>query len=401
MSRRPPLTDRAIAESLGEDRDAPPDLARSISAYVRTTPQRPGSPFVGLLGLRPAFAGWRLLAVTLLLLLTLVALGLATLSGSRPRLSVILPSLGPSVAPTLVPTPSIGPPWPAGWSHIADIPREDGDAVVAELDGQVVIANAARGELAFLDPAAGEGGRIVQRLALGPTSRGLSMFRGSDRWLIGLDGAGELVLFDPLTRLMERRIAISGDPYNIASAGQIVYVADFGRGQLLRVDRSTDEVTAAIELEQAAGVAVLDDGSVLVATRPGRLVKVDPVSLTTIEEATIQGDVMTLIPDGDRVIVTRNNADRLSTIDPARIRAGEVLQETRISAFALDADWAWGIDWMSGAILRLNRDTLAIVQKVPPLSQGQDGIVRVAGDLWVEGQADGGPVVHRVRPPDS
>ena len=65
---------------------------------------------------------------------------------------------------------------------------------------------------------------------------------------------------------------------------------------------------------------------------------------------------MSLIPDGDRVIITRNNADRLSTIDPGNLAAGENLIETRISAFTLTADDAWGIDWQTGDILRLDRE---------------------------------------------
>ena len=108
---------------------------------------------------------------------------------------------------------------------------------------------------------------------------------------------------------------------------------------------------------------------------------------------------MTLIPDGDRVIITRNNADRLSTIDPANLAAGEDLIETRISAFTLTADDAWGIDWQTSDILRLDRETLEIVDRMPALSEGQDGISVVAGDLWVEGTTDEGPVVHRVHAP--
>jgi hypothetical protein len=50
-------------------------------------------------------------------------------------------------------------------------------------------------------------------------------------------------------------------------------------------------------------------------------------------------------------------------------------------------------------VLRLDRDSLAIVERVPAISTGQDGIALAAGDLWIEGTADGQPVVHRLRPP--
>ncbi|HET7701820.1 MAG TPA: hypothetical protein VFK35_00355 [Candidatus Limnocylindrales bacterium] len=400
MSRRPPLTDQTIAESLGEDRAVPTDLISSISSYARTTRQQPGFPVIGPLRLRQTALGWRLLAITALLLLLLLAFGITALIGSPPRLTVVLPSAVPSVAPTPMTTPSTGPPWPAGWTHVADIPREDGDGVVAEFEGQVVIANASRGELAFLDPDAGAGGQIVHRLELGPASRVLPMLRGADRWWVGVDGSRELVAVDPRARTVKRRIPIDGSPYNLAASGEIVYVTDFGGGQVLRVDTSLDRVTAVADLDRAAGVVVLDDGTVLVASRPGTLAQIDPVTLATIAEVTIQGDVMTLIGDGGRVIITRNNADRLSTIDPNDIAAGEVLSDTRISAFALTAESAWGIDWMSGAVLRLDRGGLSIEVEVPPLSQDQDGIVHAAGDLWVEGQAQGRPVVHRIRPPD-
>jgi hypothetical protein len=109
---------------------------------------------------------------------------------------------------------------------------------------------------------------------------------------------------------------------------------------------------------------------------------------------------MSLIPDGDRVIVTRNNADRLSTIDPADLAASEnLINETRISAFTLTDDDAWGIDWQTSDVLGLDRESLQIVDRVPALSGGQDGISVVAGALWVEGSNEDGPVVHRLRAP--
>jgi hypothetical protein len=399
MTQRPPLTDRAIRESLGEDRQVPSDLARSISDYSRSTPQRPSLPLVGRLVLRPGLAGWRPVAIAVLFLLLLLAIAVTAQIGSRPRFTAVAPSSGPSVVPAVAPSPSpssVLAPLPVGWSHVADVPRVEGDGVAGELDGLVVIANAARGELAFLDPTAGE---IVDRLRLGPSSRGLPISRGAENWWIGLGGAGEIVAFDPGTRTLGRRIAIDAEAYNLASAGPIVYVTDVENGRVLRVDTSTAKVTAAVDIEQAAGVAVLFDGSVLVASRPGRLLTLEPTSLETVEETTVQGDVMTLIPDGDRVIITRNNADRLSTIRQQRFAAGETLVETRLSSFALTDDAAWGIDWVSGDVLRLNRQRLTILERAAARSVGQDGIVAAAGDLWIEGAGAEGPVVHRLRPP--
>ena len=40
-----------------------------------------------------------------------------------------------------------------------------------------------------------------------------------------------------------------------------------------------------------------------------------------------------------------------------------------------------------------------MVERMPAMSEGQDGISVVAGDLWVEGTAYEGPVVHRVQAP--
>ena len=326
----------------------------------------------------------------------LLALGVAALLGSRPsRLSVVPPSLSALVTPA----PASGPELPAGLSHVADAPRIEFDGVGPELDGLLVLVNARIGDLGFLDPARGEGGEIVERVDIGPQSRGLPIAVDDEGWWIGVGGTHELVRFDPTTRSIVERLQIETEAYNLASDGPIVYVTDFDNGRLVRVDTSTGELTATRDLEQAAGVAVLDDGSVLVASRPGSLLVVDPVTLETLDEISIQGDVMTLIPDGDRLIITRNNADRLSTIRPANLAAGEVLIETRISAFTLATDDAWGIDWQTSDILRLDRETLEIADRMPALSEGQDGISVVAGDLWVEGTNDEGPVVHRVHAP--
>jgi hypothetical protein len=394
MTHRPPLTDREIADSLGGDRDVAPDLVDSISRYARSTPQRSGGVLAWLWA-RPVFAGGRTMAVALLILALLLALGIGSLVGSPPtRLTGIPPTPSPSPS---APAPS-GPVLPAGWSHVADVPREAADGVNSELDGLLVLTNAERGELAFLDPAAGDGGPPM-RVDLGGTGRGLPMARSADGWWIAIGSTRELVRFDPVTRTVVQRVLIGVEGYNVAVDGAIVYVADFEAGRVVRVDTSTDGVTASIELPSAAGIAVLADGRVLVASRPGTLRELDPVTLETIEEIAIQGDVVTLMPDGDRVIITRNNADRLSTIDPYDIAAGEELIETRISAFIVTPDVAWGIDWATSDVLRIDRATLAVVERIPALSAGQDGIALAAGDLWIEGTSDAGPVVHRLRPP--
>jgi glutamine cyclotransferase len=398
MSDRPqsPLTDRAIRESLVEA-DAPVELARSISDYAHATPQQAAPGVLGRPFLRPLFGGGQRLVFAILVIGLLLALGVAALLGSQPsRLSVVPPS--PSALVT--PAPATGPVLPAGWSHVADAPRIDFDGVGPELDGLLVLVNARIGDLGFLDPARGEGGEIVERVDIGPQSRGLPTAMDDEGWWIGVGGTHELVRFDPATRSIVRRLQIETEAYNLASNGPIVFVTDFENGRVIRVDTTTGEVTATRDLEQAAGVAVLDDGSVLVASRPGSLLEMDPVTLETLDEVSIQGDVMTLIADGDRVIVTRNNADRVSTIDPANLGAGEdLIDDTRISAFTLTADDAWGIDWQTSDILRLDRDALTIVERMPALSEGQDGISVVAGDLWVEGTNDDGPVVHRVHAP--
>jgi glutamine cyclotransferase len=399
MTQRPP-TDRDIREALGGDRDVPPALARSISDYARATSQGAGLGVFGGLGLRLAPAGTRLLAVAVLLVVLLLMLGVAILVGSRPqRLSVVPPPITPSAAPAVTPTPTPGLVLPAGWTHVADVPRIDFDGVGPDLDGLLVLMNTGIGDLGFMDPAAGEGGQIIERLDVGVGSRDLPIAEDAEGWWMGVGGTHELVRFDRPTRSIVRRMQIEAEAYRVASDDPIVYVTDFANGRVIRVDTSTGQVTATRDLDQAAGVAVLDDGSVLVASRPGTLLEVDPVTLETLDDVTIQGDVMTLIPDGDRVIVTRNNADRLSTILPSNLSAGENLIETRISAFALSDDAAWGIDWQTHEILRLDRDSLGVIERVPPLSAEQDGISVVAGDLWIEGETDDGPVVHRVRPP--
>ena len=402
MSGRPesPLTDRAIRESLTE-RDAPDELMRSISDYAHGTPQQSGLGVSRWPSLGSVFGGSRPLVVAIVVIALLVALGVAAMLGSRPsRLSVVPPSIVASPAPSDSPFPTMEPVLPAGWSHVADAPRIDFDGVGPELDGLLVLVNARIGDLGFLDPNAGNGGEIIERLDIGPQSKDLPIAQDDEGWWIGVGGTHELIRFDPTTRSIARRMQIETEAYRIASDAAIVYVTDFANGRLSRVDTSTEEVTATRDLADAAGVAVLDDGSVLVASRPGSLLEVDPVTLETLDDVPIQGDVMSLIPDGDRVIITRNNADRLSTIDPANLAAGEnLVDESRVSSFALTDDDAWGIDWQTGDVLRLDRETLQIVDRVPALSEGQDGISVVAGDIWVEGSNGDGPVVHRLRAP--
>ena len=268
MSERPqsPLTDRAIRDSLAE-RDAPVELASSISNYARMTSQQSAPWVLGWPFLRPLFGSGQRLVFALAVIGLLLALGVAALIGSRPsRLSVVPPS--PSALVT--PAPATGPVLPAGWSHVADVPRIDFDGVGPELDGLLVLVNARIGDLGFLDPARGEGGEIVERLDVGAQSKDLPIAEDADGWWIGVGGTHELVRFEPATRSIVRRMQIETEAYRLASDAPIVYVTDFANGRVIRVDTTTEEVTATRDIDEAAGVAVLDDGSVLVASRPGR-----------------------------------------------------------------------------------------------------------------------------------
>ena len=176
--------------------------------------------------------------------------------------------------------PASGPVLPAGWSHVADAPRIDFDGVGPEMDGLLVLVNARIGDLGFLDPARGEGGEIVERLDIGPQSRGLPIAIDAEGWWIGVGGTHELVRFDPASQVDRPALQIETEAYNLASDGPIVYVTDFENQRAgHRVDTSTEASHGnARHRAEAAGVAVLDDGSVLVASRPGFAPRGGPAS---------------------------------------------------------------------------------------------------------------------------
>ena len=159
--RQSPLTDRAIRESLAE-RDAPDELARSISDLAPATPQQSAPGVLGWPFLRPVFGDGQRLVFALVLIGLLVALGVAALLGSRPS-AVRRPAL-----PVLLVTaaPAGGPVLPAGWNHAPTQPHRL-QGVGPEMDGLLVLVNAKIGDLGFLDPARGEGGEIVERLDVG------------------------------------------------------------------------------------------------------------------------------------------------------------------------------------------------------------------------------------------
>ena len=202
MSERPqsPLTDRAIRESLA-DRDAPDELIRLISDHAHATPQQSGLGVSRRPSLGSVFGGSRQLVVAIVVIVLLVALGVAAMLGSRPsRLSVVPPSIVASPAPSDSPPLATDTVLPAGWSHVADAPRIDFDGVGPELDGLLVLVNARIGDLGFLDPTAGNGGEIIERLDIGPQSKDLPIAQDDEGWWIGVGGTHCLLYTSPSPR---------------------------------------------------------------------------------------------------------------------------------------------------------------------------------------------------------
>jgi hypothetical protein len=224
-------------------------------------------------------------------------------------------------------------------------------------------------------------------------------------WWLSETVPGAVVQFDPVAGAFGLVIELPITPYRAAAGPTALYVTDYQGGRLVRVDLASRAITADVPLVQAAAVAVTADGLLLVSSRDGRLQWRDPVSLRILGESRIQGAVMSLVQDGQRMIIQRNSSGWLTFVDPLVVGAQEYGGGASVTALALTPDAAWAAEFAAESrpapLLRLDRDTLQPVARTMfAPGSATDGIVFADGAAWMDGSdpVSGQPSFFRIEP---
>lgn len=340
---------------------------------------------------------WRRGPASLLLvagLLTLIGMSLAWAIGGRPSI-------------TGCPVPQGGT-LPPAVTTIAAIPRDaDRDILGADGDTVWLIDTAS---VSPVDPHGGADGLgaigepIPIPLPGDPVA--LPDVPASSGWWLTERAPSSTIAFFPRSATFGPWIDVGMRPYRIAASDEALFVTDFEAGRVARIDLATRAVAAKRELRQAAGIAIAPDGNVIVASRDGRLLWLDPATLETLGESAVGRSVMHLVPDGDRMIIQRNAGGPSTWFDPLDIGAAEQGAGAAVTSLALAPDAAWAAQYAPPAIvspplLRLDRTTLRPVAVTEPEPGTFTESLAVAdGDVWTVGSdpADGLPELYRLEP---
>jgi DNA-binding beta-propeller fold protein YncE len=133
---------------------------------------------------------------------------------------------------------------------------------------------------------------------------------------------GKLIRIDPSTNRVTARIAVRGDPFAVATDPRAVWVAT-AQGPAVRVDRATNRVAAVIPAGGPLGgtqaVAVGQGGIWLTDPGDSVVLRIDPATNRTVARIPVAGAHHLAVDQTGVWVVSRNEA-ALVQVDPATNR---------------------------------------------------------------------------------
>ena len=243
-----------------------------------------------------------------------------------------------------------------------------------------------------------------------PDTRGVLEVGAGAVWVAD-HGRGTVLRLDPESGEVSREISVDGSPSQIAATPDWVWVANYGdtqSGNLTRIDPKTNEVVAEIEtpgiaesvaVDQETGDAwavVLDQSKGYIDYENNQLVRVEAGSKEISARYRVDGGVSDVVTGGGQIWLVD---DDLRRIDP---RAGEIrtivpLKSSDPYAMEAEAGSLWSVG--GGGVARVDlRDGRALGSL--KLGEYDTEDVAVGGDaIWVVGAGTGeGGTLTRITP---
>jgi hypothetical protein len=396
MSTSIALGDELLHEALAVPRGlgAPPDLVDAVMHQVATTPPRDRRwaganplPLNRAVATLMAAAVLGALLATLLVLLTI---------GSRTPMTGCAPWSSSA-------SPEIPGGLPEAGRYVGTIPREPGQEILGVDGDQLWLASS--DSVARLDTNGGPDGQGVVAPSISIPTQDTGIPPSPGGWWIATPRPNSLVQFFPDTGTFGPRIHVDLVPYRVAADDDALFITDFEAGRLLKADPATGSTLVERELPQAAAIAISADGTVVVSSRDGELLWLDPDTLATLGDGRVAGAVMSFVPDGDRLIIQRNSRGQLTWFDPLEVGSEEHGRGARATALALGPGAIWASEWAQDSIpaplLRLDPTTLLpIARSRPPARSAAESLAVVGDQLWSGGVdgTSGAPVLYRIEP---
>ena len=236
-----------------------------------------------------------------------------------------------------------------------------------------------------------EQSRVVGHVPVGRRPVALAIGHGSV-WVANTDD-GTVSRIDPDRREVTRTIGIGAPAIDLAVATGAVWVANGSDGTVSRIDPSADAVVETIDLRGSSELvwnptyAVdADDDSVWIAAGPHHVLRIDP---TTNETSAIidVGHVPVGLALGEEALWVVTTAERALRIEP---RTNTATAEVPIQfpvALTVGKQAVWASDWR-GQVWRINPDTGTVTQTTP-VGGGLVGLCATDGVVLAANNADG------------
>ena len=242
--------------------------------------------------------------------------------------------------------------------------------------------------------------RVVGHVLVGRRPVAVAIGHGSV-WVANADD-GTVSRIDPDRREVIRTIGIGAPAIDLAVATDAVWVANGSDGTVSRIDPSADAVVETIDLRGTSELvwnptyAVdADDDSVWVAAGPHHVLRIDP---TTNEPSAIidVGQVPVGVARGQEALWVVTSAERALRIEPHTNTATAEVPIGDPIALTVGRQAVWVSD-TRGQVWRINPDT-ATVSQTTPVGRRLVGLCATDGAVWAASNADG--TVVQIDPQD-
>jgi DNA-binding SARP family transcriptional activator len=233
---------------------------------------------------------------------------------------------------------------------------------------------------------------VVGHVLVGRRPVALAIGHGSV-WVANADD-GTVTRIDADRREVIRTIGIGAPAIDLAVATDAVWVANGSAGTVSRIDPSVDAVVETIDLRGSSELAWnptyavdADDDSVWIAAGPHHVLRIDP---TTNEPSAIidVGHVPVGVALGQEALWVVTTAERALRIEPHTNSAtAEVPIGSPPVALTAGKQAVWVSD-ERGQVWRINPDTATVTQTTP-VGRGLVGLCATDGMVFAANNADG------------
>ena len=149
------------------------------------------------------------------------------------------------------------------------------------------------------------------------------------------------------------KIKVGKTPNGVVYAFRAIWVADLGRGMLVRVDPRNNRITARIPVDQADWITASPD-ALWVSSESGEVVRVDPTAGAVVARVRVGANPLASAWIDGELWVPNIDDGTVSIVDPARNAVRTTLSVGRepLSVAFADGD-VWVSDSRDGELLRL------------------------------------------------